>query len=153
MRTESKKIVKTHQICSRRVGVLLLSFLSLLLLTPSHATTITWEDRGGEAIRLGAVTSTTSTPSGTDIKDQGAYAQNDPSKRNYAYDPQGNLIPDKSEEIAYIEWTAIGKVRRITRTPQSQKPDLEFRYDASGNRVSKTVIAKTDGERTTTYYV
>ena len=120
---------------------------------PSHATTITRDDRGGEAIRLGAVTSTASTSSGTDNKDQGAYAQNDPSKRNYAYDPQGNLISDKSEGIAYIEWTATGKVRRITRTPQSGKPDLEFRYDASGNRVSKTVIAKPSGERTTTYYV
>jgi len=65
MRIESKRTVKTHQIRSSRVGGLLLSFLSLLLLTPSHATTITREDRGGEAIRLGAVTSTTSTPSGT----------------------------------------------------------------------------------------
>ncbi len=37
----------------------------LLLMGSAHATTITWEDRGGEAIRLGAVTSTTSTPSGT----------------------------------------------------------------------------------------
>ena len=120
---------------------------------PSHATTITWEDRGGEAIRLGAVTSTASTSSGTDNKGQGAYAQNDPSKRNYAYDPQGNLISDKSEEIASIEWTATGKVRRITRTSQSGKPDLEFRYNASGNRVSKTVIAKPSGERPTTYYV
>ena len=64
MRTESKRTVKTHQIRSSRVGVLL-SFLSFLLFFPSHATTITWEDRGGEAIRLGAVTSTTSTPSGT----------------------------------------------------------------------------------------
>ena len=89
----------------------------------------------------------------TDIKDQGVFAQNDPSKRNYAYDPQGNLISDKSEGIATIEWTVAGKVRRITRTPQSGKPDLEFRYDALGNRVSKTVIAKPSGERTTTYYV
>ena len=40
-----------------RVGVLLLSFLSLLL-TPSFATTITWEDRGGEAIRLAAMMGT-----------------------------------------------------------------------------------------------
>ena len=127
--------------------------LSLLLVTPSHATSITREDRGGEAIRLGAVTSTASTSSGTDNKDQGTYAQNDPSKRNYAYDPQGNLISDKSEGIASIEWTATGKVRRITRMPKSGKTDLEFRYDASGNRVSKTVISKTDGERTTTYYV
>ena len=42
---------------------MLLSFLLLLLCCPSHA--ITWEDRGGEAIRLGVVTATTTTPSGT----------------------------------------------------------------------------------------
>ena len=145
--------LKTHQTCSRSIGGLLLSFFSLLLFTPVHAIEITWEDRGGEAIRLGAVTATASTPSGTDNKDQGAYAQNDPSKRNYAYDLQGNLISDKSEGIASIEWTTTGKVRRITRTPQSRKPDLEFRYDALGNRVSKTVIAKPSGESATTYYV
>ena len=34
----------------------------LLLMGSAHATEITWEDRGGEAIRLGAVTAT---PSGT----------------------------------------------------------------------------------------
>ena len=42
---------------------MILSFLLLLLCCPSHA--ITWEDRGGEAIRLGVVTATTTTPSGT----------------------------------------------------------------------------------------
>ena len=36
-----------------------------LLMGSAHAIEITWEDRGGEAIRLGAVTSTASTPSGT----------------------------------------------------------------------------------------
>ena len=42
---------------------MLLSFLQLLLCCPSYA--ITWEDRGCEAIRLGVVTATTTTPSGT----------------------------------------------------------------------------------------
>ncbi|MCQ2232711.1 MAG: hypothetical protein MJZ30_12775 [Paludibacteraceae bacterium] len=42
---------------------MLLSFLLLLLCYPSHA--ITWEERGGEAIRLGTVTATTAIPSGT----------------------------------------------------------------------------------------
>lgn len=45
-----------HTISSWEVRILL-SFLLLLLFYPSHA--ITWEDRGGEAIRLGAVTATT----------------------------------------------------------------------------------------------
>lgn len=42
---------------------MLLSFLLLLLCYPSHA--LTWEERGGEAIHLGAVTATTATPTGT----------------------------------------------------------------------------------------
>ena len=42
---------------------MILSFLLLFLCCPSHA--ITWEDRGGEAIRLCVVTATTTTPSGT----------------------------------------------------------------------------------------
>ena len=50
--------LKTHQTCSRSIGGLLLSFFSLLLFTPVHAIEITWEDRGGEAIRLGAVMGT-----------------------------------------------------------------------------------------------
>lgn len=41
------------------------SFLTLLLFIPVHVAALTWEDRGGEAIHLGAVTSMTSTPSGT----------------------------------------------------------------------------------------
>lgn len=42
---------------------MIISFLLLLHCCPTHA--ITWEDRGGEAIRLGVVTATTTTPSGT----------------------------------------------------------------------------------------
>nr|MCQ2173463.1 hypothetical protein [Bacteroidales bacterium] len=41
---------------------------------------------------------------GTDIKDQGAYAQTKRSTHNYEYDEIGNLIKDKSEEIAEIRW-------------------------------------------------
>lgn len=57
-----KKEVEIYRKRSRQGG-LFISFLLLLLFYPSHA--ITWEERGGEAIHLGAVTSTTSTPSGT----------------------------------------------------------------------------------------
>ena len=48
---------------SVRTVKMIISFLLLLLCCPSHA--ITWEDRGGEAIRLCVVTATTTTPSGT----------------------------------------------------------------------------------------
>ena len=58
MNTEPQESVKIRLAWSRSLDGLLLSFLSLLLFIPVHATTITWEDRGGEAIRLGAVMGT-----------------------------------------------------------------------------------------------
>ena len=56
---------------------------------------------------------------------------------NYEYDELGNLIKDPSEEIYDIEWTVYGKVKSITRENNSSKPDLEFKYDAMGNRIMK----------------
>ncbi len=56
---------------------------------------------------------------------------------NYGYDEIGNLVRDDQEDIASIEWSVYGKIRKITRTPFSLKSDLEFRYDASGNRICK----------------
>ncbi len=56
---------------------------------------------------------------------------------NYRYDAMGNLVRDQSEEIASIEWDVRGKVRKVTRTANSQKSDLEFFYDALGQRVMK----------------
>ena len=58
---------------------------------------------------------------------------------NYKYDELGNLIADKREEIANIEWTVSGKVKHITRTVGSTKPELWFMYGADGQRISKTV--------------
>ena len=58
---------------------------------------------------------------------------------NYKYDELGNLIADKREEIANIEWTVSGKVKHITRTAGSTKPELWFAYGADGQRMSKTV--------------
>jgi photosystem II stability/assembly factor-like uncharacterized protein len=92
-----------------------------------------------------------------DIDDQGtSYAQNNPATQNYKYDKIGNLISDKQEEIAEIVWNVQGKVQEIKRTPNSDKPDLLFQYDAMGNRISKTVIYPNtiDGvKELTTYYV
>jgi photosystem II stability/assembly factor-like uncharacterized protein len=75
---------------------------------------------------------------------------------NYSYDAAGNLISDKQEEIANIEWTVSGKVRSITREDGSTKADLEFHYDALGNRILKIVkprdangiLAETEWEKT-----
>ena len=76
----------------------------------------------------------------------------DQNTDNYSYDAVGNLLADKQEEIDHIEWTVSGKVRRVVRTPLSQKPDLEFEYDASGQRIVKKVIKK-NGDILNTYYL
>jgi RHS repeat-associated protein len=45
-----------------------------------------------------------------------------------------------SEEIGKINWTVYGKVKEIIRNEGSDKPNLKFTYDASGNRIAKIVI-------------
>ncbi len=72
---------------------------------------------------------------------------------NYQYDEIGNLTKDMSEEIDKIEWTVYGKIKRITRTTTSNKPDLEFEYTPDGHRAVKIVIPKGSNMRTYTYYV
>jgi RHS repeat-associated protein len=76
----------------------------------------------------------------------------DQQEDNYAYDATGNLVYDRSEEIAKIEWTVSGKVLKVIRTTTSTKPNLEFTYDASGNRIAKKVI-QPNGNYSTTFYV
>jgi len=71
---------------------------------------------------------------------------------NYSYDAIGNLLSDKQEEIDHIEWTVLGKVHKVIRKAGSTKPNLEFVYDAGGQRAVKKVI-KTDGTITSTYYL
>ena len=71
---------------------------------------------------------------------------------NYGYDELGNLVRDAQEEIASIEWTVYGKMKKITRTGASSKADLEFGYDASGNRLWKKVTPKGSGAVISTYY-
>ncbi|MDQ3142273.1 MAG: hypothetical protein M3Q56_08505, partial [Bacteroidota bacterium] len=59
---------------------------------------------------------------------------NQTSVSNYEYDGIGNLISDESEEILKIDWLANGKIKSITRISTSTKSDLEFVYNAMGNR-------------------
>jgi RHS repeat-associated protein len=73
-----------------------------------------------------------------DIDDQAA--------NNYTYDEIGNLKSDAQEGIENIEWTVYGKIQAIARkanfykTPGVTFPsDLEFAYDANGNRIMKIV--------------
>jgi YD repeat-containing protein len=53
---------------------------------------------------------------------------------NYTYDEIGNLVSDNEEGIDSIVWTPYGKVRAVVKDDNSE---VRFRYDASGNRISK----------------
>ncbi len=70
------------------------------------------------------------------------------SPDNYDYDEIGNLIADEQEKIENIEWTVSGKIRKVTRKQEAgvSKPDLEFAYDASGNRIMKLEKPRVDGD-------
>ncbi len=84
------------------------------------------------------------------------YSQNDPRTHNYAYDKIGNLTKDEQGEIEEIVWNAQGKMAIIIRTPLSKKPDLYFKYDGLGNRVSKTAVYPYSINgliKLTTYYI
>lgn len=70
-----------------------------------------------------------------DIDSQGA--------DNYIYDGIGNLTQDKAEEIDEIVWHVNGKVKEVKRTSGSTKDDLEFWYDAMGNRTVKIAKPRT----------
>jgi YD repeat-containing protein len=61
------------------------------------------------------------------------------SVNNYVYDSTGNLIKDNAESITNIVWSVYGKILQITRTATSSNPvtDIQYTYDASGNRISK----------------
>ena len=90
-----------------------------------------------------------------DIDDQGTFNNTHSTietANNYGYDELGNLVRDVQEEIASIEWTIYGKMKKITRNSGSSKADLEFGYDASGNRLWKKVTPKGSGALVLTYY-
>jgi RHS repeat-associated protein len=59
------------------------------------------------------------------------------SSSNYIYDESGQLIHDYQEGIDSIKWTVYGKVAKVIRASTSSSSDLEFIYDASGNRIVK----------------
>jgi uncharacterized protein RhaS with RHS repeats len=73
---------------------------------------------------------------------------NDPLKTNnpedieglhtYQYDPIGNLIRDEAEKTT-IHWNVYGKVSQVIPDDPTAKPALSYQYDASGNRIAKTV--------------
>lgn len=77
----------------------------------------------------------------------------DQADDNYTYDQIGQLIGDVQEEIDEIQWKVTGKVHKIIREASSTKEDLEFVYDAMGNRIIK-IIYDSDGDLVEkTYYI
>ena len=65
----------------------------------------------------------------------------DQSANNYSYDSIGNLIKDNAEGITNISWSIYGKILEIQRTASGSNntTNIEYTYDASGNRISKKV--------------
>lgn len=92
-------------------------------------------------------------------------ASYDPSapgtNNNFRYDAIGNLLQDESEHITAIGWRADGKIASIDHDGGTvEGPDLDFAYDALGERIAKRVEPKTPGgdplgeqAATWTYYV
>jgi len=67
-------------------------------------------------------------------------------ENNYSYDELGNLTANQQDHIASITWTPGGKIEKITRTTGAHSlPDLEFAYDAAGNRTMKLVKPRSNG--------
>lgn len=72
---------------------------------------------------------------------------NQSATNNYVYDPVGNMTGDLSEQMDPsaghgVSWNVYGKITRITRgaaTSLSQSSELQYGYDAAGNRVHKSV--------------
>ena len=57
----------------------------------------------------------------------------------YEYDEIGNLIKNGSDGIKTIIWNIQGKVEKVVRTNAT----ITYRYDASGNRITKQVATTT----------
>jgi len=100
-----------------------------------------------------------------DFRDTGiTWDEEDQTTDLYVYDEIGQLVQDKTSNIAEIKWTVNGKVREIKRDistlSSDYPPDVLFNYDFSGNRTSKTVKPR-DGQGQlreqsfwiTTYYI
>lgn len=77
----------------------------------------------------------------TDLKDQ--------DSKNYRYDANGQLLADDAENISSIEWTATGKVKKVTKTDGTI---LRFNYDEKDSRLSKS-LEQGKQLQETTYYV
>lgn len=78
-----------------------------------------------------------------DIDDQNA--------NNYTYNAIGQLTSDVQENITNISWTISGRVKQVTIAATPPK-NIEFEYDAFGNRIMKLEHFLTSGVKEYTYY-
>ncbi|HLW30031.1 MAG TPA: RHS repeat-associated core domain-containing protein, partial [Brumimicrobium sp.] len=93
----------------------------------------------------------------TDIDDMGVFDSLVNSiniNNNYAYDAEGRLVKDSTEQIDTIIWTVSGKVKEIRRSLSSENKNVIFDYDAMGNRIAKHIYNnQTQMLEKTTYYI
>ena len=79
--------------------------------------------------------------------------------KNFDYDTIGNLIKDSLEKISNISWNVYGKISQIkwyTTTTVGDLQMIRYAYDASGNRIRKTVytnLNSTQYQAAHTWYV
>ena len=67
---------------------------------------------------------------------------------NYTYDAIGNMIQNKGDSVLEVGWNVYGKISYLTKSVNGVNQTIVYKYDASGNRISKSV-----GNGKTTYYV
>ncbi len=74
---------------------------------------------------------------------------------NYTYDPIGNLTSDAKDSISLIKWNVYGKITEIQRTASAARPvtNIQYTYDAAGNRISKKVAKTGTSTVEYTWYV
>ncbi len=58
---------------------------------------------------------------------------------NYGYDEIGNMTSDTKNHITEIKWNVYGKVTEVIKDKNFHLEDLEFKYDALGNRTASIV--------------
>jgi RHS repeat-associated protein len=77
------------------------------------------------------------------------------STGNYVYDEIGNLTKDNAEKITNIIWNVYGKIQEIQKTATTANPvtNIQYTYDAAGNRISKRVAKSGTTTIEFTWYV
>jgi RHS repeat-associated protein len=70
---------------------------------------------------------------------------------NYQYDAIGNLVADAAEGIIEIQWNVYGKIDSIRKQTDTGVLGIRYTYDATGQRIKKSVTA--GGISKNTYYV